>query len=303
MTAGRFDAASWRELVRTVDDLGYDVLNMPNHRAVPGLSPLVALASACELSPRLRFGTLVLDNELVDPAVIAKDTATIDVLSEGRLEVGIGAGWRAANHSTIGQPWRPAGERIARLEEAVGVLEACWTSSPATFNGRYYTLDEARNEPLPVQRPRPPLLLGGGGPAMLRLAARTADIVSFVPNMATGTLGPESAADGRADVLERKLSWVRDAAGDRFDALELHTNLTQVVATDDRSSGLAKVRRWYGVDDDEAAAAVPHVVVGTPQQMADQLLQRRERFGISYYSVFEPGLKAFAPVIALLAGR
>lgn len=303
MTAGRFDAVAWRELVRKVDDLGYDVLNMPNHRAAPGLSPLVALASACELSPRLRFGTLVLDNELVEPAVIAKDTATLDVLSEGRLEVGVGAGWRAANHSAIGQPWRSAGERLSRLAEALAVLMACWSSSPASFAGRHYRLDETRNEPLPVQRPHPPLLLGGGGPAMLRLAARMADIVSFVPNMATGALGPESAADGRADALERKLSWVRDAAGSRFDALELHTNLTQVVATDDRAGGLAKVRRWYGVDDDEAAAAVPHAVVGTPQQMADQLLERRERFGISYYSVFEPGLEAFAPVIALLAGR
>ena len=296
-------AADWRAHVRRVDELGYDVLNMPNHRASAGFSPLIAMAVAAEISPRLRFGTLVLDNESVDPALIAKDTATLDVLSEGRLEVGIGAGWLPADHAAIGQPWRTAGERITRLAEAVEVLKACWAESPATRESPLYPLDGIRNEPLPVQQPHPPLLIGGGGERVLRLAARLADIVSFVPNMAAGKLGPESAADGRGDAMERKLAWVREAAGHRFGALELHTNLTQVILTDDRAAGLAKVKRGYALEDDASALAVPHAVVGTHGQMAEQLLERRERYGVSYYSVFEPGMENFASVLALLSGR
>jgi probable F420-dependent oxidoreductase len=304
MTSGRFEATGWRELVRRVDELGYDVLNMPNHRAAPGLSPLVAMASAAEISSRLRFGTLVLDNESVDPGVIAKDTATLDVLSEGRLEVGIGAGWLPADHTGIGQPWRRPGERIERLAEAIAVLKECWTEDTASRPSPVFPLDAIRNEPRPVQQPHPPILIGGGGERVLRLAGRLADIVSFVPNMAAGRLGPDTAADGRGDALSRKLAWVHEAAGDRMAGIELHTNLTQVILTDDRAGGLAKVKRGYGLeaDDDAAALAVPHAVVGTAEQMADQLLERRARTGISYYSVFEPGMEAFAPVQALLIG-
>lgn len=303
MCSNKPSAAEWRAFVRRIDELGYDVLNMPNHRASAGLSPLIAMAAAAEVSPRLRFGTLVLDNESVDPAVIAKDTATLDLLSEGRLEVGIGAGWLPADHAAIGQPWRTAGERIARLAEAIEVLKACWAEPTATRESAVYPLDGIRNDPLPVQQPHPPILVGGGGEKVLRLAARVADIVSFVPNMAAGKLGPESAADGRGDAMLRKLAWVRDAAGDRFDAIELHTNITGVIATDDRAAGLAKIKRGYAVESDDEALAVPHAVVGTVEQMAEQLLERRERYGISYYTVFEPGMEALAPVLGLLAGR
>lgn len=300
MSSGKMTAPDWRAFVRRVDSLGYDVLNMPNHRASAGLSPLIAMASAAELSARLRFGTLVLDNESVDPGVIAKDTATLDVLTEGRLEVGIGAGWLPADHASIGQPWRSAGERITRLAEAIEVLRVCWTEASATRPSTMYSLDGARNEPLPVQQPGPPLLVGGGGERVLRLAARTADIVSFVPNMAAGRLGPESAADGRGDALRRKLEWVKDSAGARFDSLELHTNLTAVIVTDDRPAGLAKVKRGFALDTDEAALEVPHAVVGTVDEIAEQLLERRRSTGISYYTVFEAGMEAFAPVIERL---
>jgi hypothetical protein len=303
MTSGKSSRDEWRQFVRRVDDLGYDVLNMPNHRAAPGWSPLVAMAAASEISERLRFGTLVLDNESVDPGVIAKDTATLDLISAGRLEVGIGAGWLAADHVSIGQPWRSAGERIERLAEAIEVLKACWSDASASWQGVHYRLDGARNEPLPVQRPHPPLLIGGGGERVLRLAARLADIVSLVPNMSAGKLGPESAADGRGDATLRKLAWVREAAGERYASIELHTNLTQVIATDDRAAGLAKVKRGYSLERDEDALAVPHAVVGSVSEMADQLLERRAAYGISYYTVFEAGMESFAPVLAELAGR
>lgn len=300
MTNGKFSAVDWRALVQRVDELGYDILNMPNHRAAPGLAPLIAMAWAAQVSPRLRFGTLVLDNESVDPAVIAKDTATLDVLSEGRLEVGIGAGWLPSDHASIGQPWRTAGQRIERLAEAIAVLRACWTESPVTRPSALFPLDAVRNEPMPVQRPHPPILVGGGGERVLRLAASEADIVSFVPNMAAGKIGPDSAVDGRGDAMLRKLDWVRDAAGGRFDDIELHTNLTQVIVTDDLDAGLARVKRGYALETDADALAVPHAVVGTQEQIAEQLLARREQLGISYYSIFEPGMEAFAPVMALL---
>jgi probable F420-dependent oxidoreductase len=300
MTSGAPDATEWKRLVQRIDAEGYDMVHVPQHRGANGFGPLVALATVAEISSRLRLGTLVLDNESVHPAVLAKDLATLDVLSGGRLEVGIGAGWLPADHESIGQPWPSAGERIERLQESLDVLRACWTMSSAEYTGRHFQLSGITNEPLPVQKPHPPILIGGGGRKVLTLAAQQADIVSFVPNMSAGKVGRESAANATGAATAEKLQWVREAAGDRFDSIELHTNLTNVFVTDDRMATMEKVARGYGLADPAEALDIPHVVIGTVQQCVDQLHERREVTGISHYTVFAANMDAFAPILAML---
>lgn len=303
MTSGAADAKSWRKLVERIDAEGYDVVHMPQHRGAKGFSPLVALAFVASYSSRLRIGTLVLDNESVHPAIVARDAATLDLLSGGRLEVGIGAGWLEADHATIGQDFAPVGVRIERLSEAIDVLRACWQGDTASHIGAHFVLREAPNDPGPAQAGGPPVLVGGGGKRVLSLAARKADIVSFVPNMSAGRVGRESAANATGAATAEKLAWVREAAGDRFAELELHTNLTNVFVTDDRMPTMEKVARGYGLDDPLASLDIPHVVIGTVAQCVEQLLERREATGISHYTVFEANLDAFAPIIAELIGR
>ena len=303
MTSGAPDATSWRKLVERVDAEGYDVVHMPQHRGTKGFSPLVALAFVASHSSRLRIGTLVLDNESVHPAIVARDAATLDMLSGGRLELGIGAGWLEADHAAIGQDFAPAGTRIDRLSEAIDVLRSCWQGDSATYAGRHYTLREAPNDPKPTSAGGPPILVGGGGKRVLSLAARKADIVSFVPNMSAGRVGRESAANATGAATTEKLAWVREAAGDRMSELELHTNLTNVFVTDDRIPMMEKVARGYGLDDPSDALDIPHVVIGTVAQCVEQLLERRETTGISHYTVFEANLDAFAPILTELVGR
>lgn len=303
MTSGAPDATSWRNLVERVDAEGYDVVHMPQHRGAKGFSPLVALGFVASHSSRLRIGTLVLDNESVHPAVVARDAATLDLLSGGRLELGIGAGWLEADHATIGQDFAPVGARIERLSEAIDVLRSCWLGDTANFTGSHYALREAPNYPKPTQPAGPPILVGGGGKRVLSLAAQKADIVSFVPNMSAGRVGRESAANATGAATAEKLAWVREAAGDRMEGLELHTNLTNVFVTDERIPTMEKVARGYGLDDPSDALAIPHVVIGTVAQCLEQLLERRETTGISHYTVFEANLDAFAPILAELVGR
>lgn len=303
MTSGAADAASWRRLVERADAEGYDMVHMPQHRGAKGFSPLVALAFVASYSSRLRLGTLVLDNESVHPAVIARDAATLDLLSGGRLELGLGAGWLEADHASIGQEFAPVGIRIERLSEAIDVMRACWQGDSANLEGAHFVLRDAPNDPKPVQAGGPPILVGGGGKRVLSLAAQKADIVSLVPNMSSGRVGRESAANATGAATAEKLAWVREAAGDRMSELELHTNLTNVFVTDDRIPTMEKLARGYGLDDSLAALDIPHVVIGTVSQCVEQLLERRDATGISHYTVFESNLDAFAPIIAELAGR
>ena len=303
MSSGAPDAAAWRRLVSRLDDEGYDVLHMPQHRGTKGFSPLIALAVVASLSQRLRIGTLVLDNESVHPAIVARDAATLDLLSDGRLELGIGAGWLEADHLSIGQDFASVGTRIERLDEAIDVLRACWSGDTASYEGKHFVLREAPNDPKPASAGGPPILVGDRGKREVSLAARKADIVSFVPNMSAGKVGRESAANATGAATAEKLAWVREAAGTRFSKIELHTNLTNVFVTDDRRTLMEKVARGYGLEDPEASLDIPHVVIGTVAQCVDQLLERRDATGISHYTVFEANLDAFAPIIAELRGR
>ncbi len=294
---GASSGHDWREKCHRVESLGYDTLLVADHFP-RGLGPFAALATAAAITDRLRVGTFVLANDFRHPAVLAKEAATLDLLSDGRLEVGIGAGWLRSEYDAAGIPFDRAGVRIDRLEEALPIIRRLWSEDNVTAQGRFYNVADLSILPRPVQTPHPPVMVGGGGQRILSLAARHADIVALNPRAT-----PEGTPDHRditAEVTTQKLSWVHDAASERFPDLELNIVVLRVVPTDDREATADQLARELHLTRDEVLES-PHVLLGTADEMAETLRQRRSLYGISYISVTEDGLEPFAPVIARLA--
>ena len=286
----------WREKCRRVEALGYDTLLVADHFP-RGLGPFAALATAAAVTDRIRVGTFVFANDFRHPAVLAKEAATIDLLSVGRFEVGIGAGWLRSEYEATGIPFDRAGVRIDRLAEAIPLIKRLWTEDNVTAQGPFYQVNDLSITPRPVQAPYPPLLVGGGGQRILSLAARHADIVGLNPRAT-----PEGTPDHRditAGITAQKLTWVRHAAGERFPDLELNIVVLRIVPTDDREAAAHHLAQELHLTPDEVLAS-PHVLLGTPDEMADEIRRRRSRYGISYITVTEDGLEPFAPVIERL---
>ncbi len=298
--AGFDHAHDWADTARRIEDLGYSTMLLPDHLG-DQLAPLPAAAVAAAATTTLRVGTFVLDNDYRHPVLLAKETATVDLLSGGRFELGLGAGWRREEYDASGIAFDPGKVRLARLEEAVAVLRGLWSGQPFTFDGDHYCLRNLEGRPLPAQPGGPPLFLGGGGPRFLALAGRSADIVGLAPRARPdGTLDP---SDISPEALTAKLAKVRAAAGARFAEIELNV-LTVVVEVDehvDRDRRIEELATRWNLEP-EAVRDSPHVVLGSPEGVVDDLLAQRERFGISYIVVPEPALTALAPVIARLAG-
>jgi probable F420-dependent oxidoreductase len=293
-------AAGWAELAREAEDLGYSSLLVPDHFG-DQLSPGPALTAAAAATTGLRVGTLVLDNDFRHPVVTAKEMATIDLLSGGRLELGIGAGWMASDYERSGIAMDGAATRVDRLAEALAVLKGLLAPGAFSFAGDHYRVTDLDGRPLPVQQP-PPLIVGGGGPRVLALAAREADIVGLNPAIRSGRVDRASARDGSAAATDRKLAWVRDAAGDRYGDLELQMLLFACVVTDDRAGALDSLAPLFGTEPDDLAE-YPHAWVGSIDRIADDLEARRERWDASYLVVQGPeAMRAAAPVVARLAG-
>lgn len=294
---GASSGREWRDKCRRVEALGYDTLAVADHFP-RGLGPFAALATAAAVTDRVRVGAFVFANDFRHPAVLAKETATLDLLSDGRLEVGIGAGWLRSEYEATGIPFDTAGVRIDRLAEAIPLVKRLWTEDDVTVQGRFYKAKNLSILPRPIQAPHPPLMVGGGGQRILSLAARHADIVALNPRAT-----PEGTADRRditAEATSRKLTWVRDAAGERFPNLELNIVALRVVPTDDREATAHLLAQELNLTPDEVLAS-PHVLLGTADEMAETLRQRRRLSGISYITVTDDGLEPFAPVIERLA--
>ncbi|MFC9975937.1 TIGR03621 family F420-dependent LLM class oxidoreductase [Spirillospora sp. NPDC127200] len=286
-------AAEWAAKARRLEDSGFDALLVPDHLVGPRFAPLAAMTAAACATTRLRVGTLVLANDFRHPAVLAKEAATLDVLSDGRLEFGIGTGWMAHDYDRAGLVLDPPGVRVDRLTEAIGVLKGLWRGGPFSHDGEHYRIDGLEQEPLPLQRPGPRLMLGGGGPRMLRLAAREADIVNLTLRVRADGSGPDTG-DGGPDAFRRKIDVLREAAGDRFGELELGTSVLRVGAPRDAAA-------WSAAAP-EAQLDTPQVLTGDAAQMADRLLRWRAGLGLSYFVLHhEADLDAFAPVVAGLA--
>ena len=218
--------------VRRAEDIGYSSVVMTDHFD-DRHGPLVALTAIALATTSLRVGTLVLANDYRHPAVLAKELASLDQVSDGRLEIGIGAGWMASDYEQAGIGFDRPGVRIERLDEAISVLEGCFSDGPFDLEGSHYTIRGLDSRPKPVQKPRPPLLVAGGGHRMLALAARRADIVGINPSLHSGAIDEHAGPTATAEATDSKLAVVRDAAGDRFDALELQTRVHLAVITDD----------------------------------------------------------------------
>jgi probable F420-dependent oxidoreductase len=297
---GPAEQAGWPEAARKVEDLGWSTLTMADH-FTDELAPIPALMAAADATTTLRIGTMVLGNDYRHPVVVAKEAATIDLLSGGRLDLGIGAGWMTSDYGAAGFDLDRAGLRIERLAEAVTVLKGLFADDPFTFDGEHYRISALDGRPKPLQRPHPRLVIGGGGRRVLSLAAREADVVAINVNLAAGVIDERAFPDGTPEATDRKVGWIRDAAGDRFDDLELAVRVHLALVTDDRDTTIEALAGGFGLTYDQARAT-PHALIGTVEQICDDLVERRERYGISTIGLSADQLDAFAPVIARLAG-
>ena len=294
-------ARSWAEQARKAEDLGYSSLLMPDHFG-DQLAPTPALVAAADATTTLRVGTLVYDNDYRHPLVLAKEAATIDVLSGGRLELGLGAGWMRSDYEQSGMAYDAPGVRVDRFAEGVEVIAGLLASDgPFSFGGKHYTVTEHTLLPRPVQRPRPPLILGGGGRRVLTVAATWADIVSINVDLRAGTGGVEAAPNATPDATRQKVAWVKEAAGARFDDIELNCLIGFAIITDDRQGVVDTMAPAFGLDPADALH-VPLALIGTLDQMVEELQWRRQEYGISYFSVEADCWEALAPVVARLAG-
>jgi len=300
MAAKARSSVEWADTAKQAEDLGYSALLMPDHFG-DQLSPVAALATAAAVTESLRIGTLVFANDFRHPAVLAKETATLDLLSDGRLEVGVGAGWMTEDYTWTGIAHDRAGLRIDRMIESIAVLRGLWGADAFSFEGEHYTITGMNGLPKPVQAGGPPIIVGGGAKRVLSTAARLADIVGVNPNVGEGKVGPEAIASMSAGATDEKLGWVRDAAGDRFDDIEISILKFVTIVTDDRDTVAGKVGGAMGMDAATLLAS-PHTMVGSAEQIADELVEQRERWQGSNVTVQSDAFEAFAPVVAALAG-
>ncbi len=299
---------TWASHLRRVEDLGFSTFLIRDH-FVPDFfgdqpAPLVALANAAALTTRLRLGTMVLAVDYRHPVMLAKEAATLDLLSGGRLELGLGAGWLRREYDTAGFTFDSAGTRIDRLEETVRILDGLFGAGPFSFTGKHYTVASLDGHPKPAQRPRPPILIGGGRRRVLTLAGRLADVVGILTtSVATGTV-VDDASERLADTVAQKLAWVREGAGARFPDIELSLVPTLLFDEDRQraASDLIANRGWSGVTPPDVLA-MPSVFIGSVSEIADQMAERRAHYGFSYYVVSDRQLDRAAPLVARLAGR
>ena len=303
----------WIATARRAEDLGYSTLFTTDHYFGPGdisaasghrpvdVAPLTAMTAAAMATTRLRVGCRVFCVDYHNPVVLAKELATLDMLSQGRVEVGLGAGWVAAEYEGLGIAMDRPGVRIERLAEVVEVLLAHWGGKPLEVHGTHVRAVGFAGRPLPVQQPHPPVFIGGGAPRVLKLAGRLADIVSINFNNAAGKLGPGSVASSTRDATAEKIGWIREGAGDRFDDIELELAAYFVAISEDPAEALEAMTRRFGVSP-EVLSEHPHALIGSVPEVCDKLQQRRSELGVSYINVAERSMEAFAPVVARLVG-
>jgi probable F420-dependent oxidoreductase len=298
---GTGDRRRWVELARTVESLGYSTLTMPDHFN-DQLAPVPALQCAADATTTLRLGALVYDNDYKHPVVLAKELATMDVLSDGRLEIGLGAGWMVSDYERSGIPYDPPGVRVSRFIEGLAVIKGAMGPGPFSFDGEHYSISDYDGLPKPLQA-SPPVLIGGGGPRVLRFAAREADIVGINATLTSGAVDGSTFASMSAEAVDDKVAVVRVAADEagRLDRVEMNVRAFMVAVTDDVAASLAVFSQFTGAPS-EVIAASPFALVGPPGKLVDDLRERRDRWGFSYVIVGQDDVEPFAPVVAELAG-
>ena len=293
-------AAEYCEQAKRIEAQGYATIGGPDHFGIQ-LAPGPMLTAAALVTSSIRLSCTVYDNDFRHPALLAKEVASIDVLSNGRMEMGIGAGWIKAEYDQIGIPFDRPGTRVERMQEAFHVIKGLWSDGPFSFSGTHYTITEMDGWPKPVQKPNPPVFIGAGGKRMLSFAAREADIIGILAQAL-----PEGGLDTASDSEERlecQVGWVRDAAGDRFAEIELSMLFWGVRVTDDPYAVAEDIARTrFKPTSPEHILRSPYYLIGTVEHMAERLYELRERFGISNFKALTESREALAPVVARLAG-
>ena len=290
-------AAHWREVARRAESLGYDTLLMPDH-ITDQLAPVAALTAAADATTTLRVGSFVFDNDYRNPVMLAKEATTLDLLSGGRLEFGLGAGWSMRDYEQLGIPYDAPKVRVDRFEEALGLIKRLWTEEKVTHEGAYYRVREATVRPRPMQRPHPPVMIGGGGPRMLRIASREAQIVA---------LAPISNANGRPKIrtlttgsVEKRVGALRRSP--RFAELELNVIVFDAHVTD-RARSIVDALTARLKAAVTAVVDSPFFMYGSRESLVEDLLARRERLGVSYIALPGRAMRGFGPVVAALRGK
>jgi len=296
-TSGRDDFVA---TVKSAEASGFDVITSADHIG-RRLAVLPMLAVAAEISS-LRISPMVMANDYRHPVLLAKDAATIDVLSDGRFELGIGTGWIEEQYNAAGIRYDPPRTRVDRFEEAIAVIKGCWSGQPFSFNGEHYQLDQVTC-PRPIQRPHPPLLIAGAGRRMLRLAGQKADTVGIAP-LTKGMAGFDefgTAVATSGDRIDAQLEWISETAGERFDEIELSVMAHHVEVTADVDEAVARLAAETHTTQPQVRGS-PHLLIGPVEGLVETLLDHRERYGISYIVFLGDDLEAIRPVVEQLAG-
>ena len=308
--------SAWRDMLAKVEDLGYSAYHLADHLLGPGpaiesaahppqlLAAVPAMAMALEYTNRIKVGARVFCMDYRDPVVLAKEAATMDYLSDGRLELGLGAGWIEAEYHAVNIPFRPIGERLDKFENVVAAVKAFMSGEPLSIDNEHIRWSGFSG--LPARETPPPLMIGGGSKRILTIAGREADIVSLNFNNRAGMLGPDGMMSGLAEQTVKKVGWIRDGAGDRFDSLELEIGAYLTMVTDHQAATASAIAEPMGLSVEDLLAG-PHNLIGSVDYICEELQRRRERYGISYITVLDDGennmVEQFAPVVARLAGQ
>jgi probable F420-dependent oxidoreductase len=298
------EGRAWLDFARQVEDSGIDVLLLRDHFSAgpfgQQLAPFSGLAAAVAVTTRLRVGALVLSNDFRHPAIVAHEAASLHLISGGRFELGLGAGWYQPEYDAAGIAFDAAGQRIARLGESLSIIKELLAGTPVHHTGGFYRIDGLDLDVLPMPRPgSPPLLVGAGGPRMLRLAARHADIVGVLPAPIRDPADSDDPRDRLPSAFDAKIGVVREAAGNRFGDLEINAFGTFIITGNRRAetADLIVRRGWTGIDV-EAVWQMPTIFIGSLDQIHSDLQARRERFGLSYFVVGEGNLPALAEIVS-----
>ena len=293
-------AKGWAELARRTESAGYEVLTMPDH-FTDQLAPVPALMAAANATTTLRVGALVFDNDYKHPVVLAKELATIDLLSDGRLDIGLGAGWMISDYEEAGMPYDSPKVRIYRFIEGVAVIRGAMAEGSFSFSGDHYTITNYNGQPKPIQA-RPPLLIGGGGKRVLSYAAREADIIGINGTLTAGVVGPEALSTMTAESVDEKVAIVAAAGAHRINDIEMNIRTFFVKVTNDRAATVEGISSMFGVSKDMIDAS-PFALIGSVEECIEQLLERRERWGFSYTIVGAENIDECAPIVAALRGK
>ena len=307
-------AKDWRDLARKAESMGFSSFHLADHVIGPGpalnatghpvqtVAAIPAMAVAAEATETIKVGCRVLCVDYRNPVMLAKEVATLDFFSEGRLELGIGAGWLQNEYEAMGIPFDRAAVRIDRMEEVIDLLRASFADGELNIDGRHVHAVGFEAVPKPVRKPGPPLMIGGGAKRVLTIAGREADIVSLNFNNSSGKLGPDGIGSSTAELTDQKIQWVKEGAGSRFDEIEIEIAAYFTIVTPDGEGTRAKMAPMFGMTP-EVFAEHPNALIGSVDEICDRIVERRERFGISYVSFGASVIDAVGPVVERLAGK